>query len=875
MIKRDSSKQFRRTLLSVAILGGVGLPVYAQDTGGLEEVIVTATRRSENMQDVPIAVQALTTETLSQLDVSVIDDFIKYLPSVSVANMGPAQGNIYMRGLSVGALGTQGSASVGAWPNVAVYLDEQSTQIPGRNLDVYAADLERIEVLEGPQGTLFGAGAQAGVLRYITNKPKLDVTEGNFNTSFGSTEHGASSGGAEGVINLPLIEGKAALRVVAFTESRGGYIDNVGSTFTRRGTDLGFAYRTGGVVPTDSVVINNYNLAKDDINGVDYRGFRASLAYQINDDWDVLVAQSYQDMDASGVFYQHPTGSDLQDLDPLEVTLFNDSSTQDKFKNTALTVTGVAGPMDVVYAGTYLKRDSNQIQDYTNYARGVYGTYYQCTGYSGASVDKCYSPSSVWTDKTENKNQSHELRFSTPGDWRLRGVGGLFYEKRELNDDTAWLYKTVPECAPGSSAACFFPLDPANTPKFGNASFNNPGQRNSNTGFVDDFQRTYEQKAVFASVDFDIIPDVLTVTVGSRYYDMSNEMLGGNFGSFYCKNYGASSATFTGTPHICGDAAFGGTVNGNAPYGTNLDNQDPNKDTVKDHTDRANISWNITEEIMVYATYSEGFRMGGFNRGTSFRLPDANGVNQWQIPKAYDSDVLKNYELGWKTALFDNTLQFNGAIYQEKWSNVQTGIFAPQLGLGNLTVGLNGPEYEVNGVEVQIIAQPMEGLTIQGSGSYNDSELVNSPGLINNNPNSPTFGEPIDNALVGGVLTPVTNVYGQEGDGLANSPKKQGNLRARYEWETAGLDAYVQLGVAYKSSSESSATVVNQYAIPSITSWDGSAGVSRDNWSIEMFVLNLTDEDKSTYTSGAQFIEAQVPLRPRTVSIRLGYRFGD
>ena len=122
------------------------------------------------------------------------DDVIKMLPNVTFGNNGPGQGNIYMRGLSVGALGTQGQGSVGQWPNVAVYLDEQSTQIPGRNLDVYAADLERIEVLEGPQGTLFGAGAQAGVLRYITNKPKLDVTEGNFNASFGTTEHGAESG---------------------------------------------------------------------------------------------------------------------------------------------------------------------------------------------------------------------------------------------------------------------------------------------------------------------------------------------------------------------------------------------------------------------------------------------------------------------------------------------------------------------------------------------------------------------------------------------------------------------------------------------------------------------------------------------------------
>ncbi len=155
--------------------------VWAQAApgGGLEEVVVTAQRRAESLQDVPLSIQALTGDTLKQLNVSTIDEFVKFLPSVTTANLGPGQSNIYMRGLSVGTLGTQGTGIGRPVAERCGVLDEQSTQIPGRNLDVYAADLERIEVLEGPQGTLFGAGAQAGVLRYITNKPKLNVLEAN------------------------------------------------------------------------------------------------------------------------------------------------------------------------------------------------------------------------------------------------------------------------------------------------------------------------------------------------------------------------------------------------------------------------------------------------------------------------------------------------------------------------------------------------------------------------------------------------------------------------------------------------------------------------------------------------------------------------
>ena len=181
--------------LSYAICSILGLQVAstthalaaeatAESSEALGEIIVTAQRREENIQNVPITIQALTTETIAQLNVVNLDDFIRYLPNVTQSTNGPAQGDIFMRGLGSAGGGGQGGGTTGAFPGVAIYLDEQSGQLPGRNLDIYAADLARIEVLEGPQGTQFGGGALAGVLRYITNKPKLDVTEANFDAGY-------------------------------------------------------------------------------------------------------------------------------------------------------------------------------------------------------------------------------------------------------------------------------------------------------------------------------------------------------------------------------------------------------------------------------------------------------------------------------------------------------------------------------------------------------------------------------------------------------------------------------------------------------------------------------------------------------------------
>jgi outer membrane receptor protein involved in Fe transport len=310
-------------------------PAEPESGLALSEVIVTAQRREQSAQDVPITMTTLTAETLTKLNVTTFDDYVKYLPSVTVANSGPGRGQIYMRGLGTTQDGEQSTGATGSFPNVAVYLDDQSAQLPGRNLDIYAADLERVEVLEGPQGTLFGAGAQAGVVRYITNKPKLDKTEGAFNASYGTTAHGDNSSGLDAMLNVPLIDGKLALRGVVYSERRGGYIDNVPGTFTRKATDLGIAYYFKGVVPALNEVGNNTQIAAKDINPVTYKGFRLSGLYQINDDWSVLVAQSYQNMEADGIFAEMPYGSDGQKLPDLSVNLFTPQYDKDRFENTA------------------------------------------------------------------------------------------------------------------------------------------------------------------------------------------------------------------------------------------------------------------------------------------------------------------------------------------------------------------------------------------------------------------------------------------------------------------------------------------------------------------------------------------------------------
>ena len=826
------------TACGVAFAGPADGPT---DTSAeIQEITVTAQRRTENLQDVPISIQAITAETITQLNVTTFDDLIKYLPNVTAATNGPGQGNIYMRGLGTTGGGNQSAGALTSFPNVAVYLDDQPGQLPGRNLDVYAADLERIEILEGPQGTLFGAGAQAGVVRYITNKPKLDVTEGAVNAGYEITAHGDPSAFADATLNVPLIPDTLAVRAVIYNESRGGYINNVPGTFTRAPTDRGIVDYFGGVVPPNSISINNNNEVGNAINPVTYQGIRVGALVKFNQDWNALLVQSYQNMDAQGVFYVTPENSSLQPLPDLSVQLYNPSYDKDKFEDTTLTIDGRIDALKFVYTGGYLVRNVDQVQDYTNYARGVYADYYQCSGggTTNGGVAQCFSPSATWRETDRSTHQSHEMRLSTPDDWRLRAIGGLFWEQYTIDEDTEFLYK--------SDQAGFNPIAPPT-----GSDVSNPGVRNGNTAFFDDISRGYKQKAAFGSFDFDLIPHTLIFTAGTRYYKFNNYESGATVGSFGCRPNGIYATN--PVPNPCVDVSN---------Y-TNLTASNLNS-TDSGFKSRGNLSWHVTPEALLYYTWSQGFRPGGFNRSSAQIAPTSPLYGIFTPPLRYEPDTLTNNELGWKTEWFDHRLEFNGAYYIEYWKDAQISIFDPGV-TGNLVFTTNGPDYRVHGLETSIVARATHALTVTGSAAWNTSRLTNEPTLTQKN------GEPLT----------IANPYGTPGSPLAQSPPVQSNLRLRYEFDVERYHAFWQVagthqGHSYATTDHLSTDLQGNsiaYNQPAFSTLDAAIGVSKDAWAVQLYGQNLTDVQADLFSNFGQFVKADTINRPRTLGLRFSYNF--
>jgi iron complex outermembrane recepter protein len=631
-------------------------------------------------------------------------------------------------------------------------------------------------------------------------------------------------------------------------------------------------------------MINNKALVADAFNPVTYQGGRLEALYQLDDDWTVLIAQSYQDMEADGVFTEAATNAFGQPQPELTVQLFNPSYDKDRFENSALTITGRVGPLKLLYAGSYLERKVEQLQDYTAYAHGgVYADYYQCV-YLGTARAQCFTPSSYWHETLRNTHESHELRLATPEGQRIRGVGGLFYENYTTHDQLDWYYLTaIPYFNPIGPPTDYYSLDgqvvcgctPGATLMPGGVTSNNPNVRPPGDGFFNDITRSYRQRAAYASLDFEVVPRVLTLTAGTRYYSTASSEVGSTVSSFEC-NISVNPAA----PNPCINREF---INLNA---LDLDR------SYTGFRSRANLSWNVTDDVLLYYTWSQGFRPGIFNRGlgTPFFSPlfdpvptggtpypwQAQAVKHggWTAPYDVAPDTLTNNEVGWKTTWFDHRLQWNGGLYQENWYNAQIGAMDQPLVGGAI---INGGDYRVDGLETSGQARLGEGLTVDVAAAWNHSELTREAVF------RWADGTPIDfSTLEDQTGRMLSNPAGVLGSPLAGAPPFQGNLRVRYELSFGGYNAFAQLGVVHQSHSLATIDRLGldaqgnstYYDLPPFTTYQAALGATRNRWLVQLSGENLTDTRAELWVNYRDYYKAITVNRPRTIGLRVSYSFG-
>ncbi|EED35649.1 TonB-dependent receptor [Luminiphilus syltensis NOR5-1B] len=841
----------------------------------LEEVVVTATKRSASTQDIAVTVSAVSGEKLEQLGVQNFEDYLIQLPGVTAGGSGPGQNTIYIRGVASTTPNLSTAGVAGLAPNVAFYLDEQPLAQPGRNLDIYAADLQRVEVLAGPQGTLFGASSQSGTVRMITNKPDFTETYGKIKAEASTMKDGEASYNGEAVFNWAVNE-RFAMRAVVYRDDMGGYIDNVPGTIDQRESAR---FRPAGTVRSNGVPVSdarggfqagadlsnvdfraadNSDLVEDDFNDATYTGGRISASFDITPTWNLLVAHTQQELETEGVFYADPS------LGEMEIRSYEESFLEDDLQNTAWTLTGAINELELVYTGAFTKREVSSRIDYTDYLYvSQYIPYYLCDtevsypAYNPTPTGTCYAPNLFTTMDSELEIQTHEFRVSTDATKPIRATVGVFYSELDLEERVDFSYPSNVFPTLYGNPGDAFPENFSYPDGF--LSTNDPFPEAA--VFRNDILRTDEQLGFFGEVTFDI-GNEFAVIVGARRYEVTSDLDGsanGSFGNpFYqidCQRGGTNISDLYDGDGVYRDTAVF-LCRDDQPVYTLADLDNPDVE-VPDYVRGALLApgesenngtiykltgqWTPNADMLFYATYSEGFRPGILNRPGG----QTNPSGEYTVPYGVGSDELKNYELGWKTDLMGGTLRFNGALFQSEISGLQTTIF--DTSIVNLFFSDNAADSEVRGLEGDITWLPkVAGLTISGAFSFLDTEITE-------------------------VLVPTDDV--RAGDTMAFAPEFQGTLTARYEWPMGDYTAHVMGNVSYSDESYSDIIRINRDKIDSWTMMGVTAGLRADDWSATAFVDNLTDERAELSRNYVNDRGRATYARPRTMGLRVSYNF--
>jgi iron complex outermembrane recepter protein len=760
-------------LLLASTAMAFAVPAMAQEAEGETAddggIIVTANKREQNLQDVPAAVTALGTETLDQLQVNELADAVKFLPSVTIQQGGPGFAQVYFRGVASGENANH-SASL---PTVGTYLDEMPiTTIQGA-LDIHAYDLARVEALAGPQGTLYGASSMAGTLKLVTNAPDTSGFYGSAGVEINNVAKGDFGSTYEGFLNVPLGE-KAAARIVGWYRDDGGYIDNVFGART---------YASSGIRQGNAALVEkNYNDAQT-------YGARLALKIDLDDNWTVKPTLMGQVQKTEGSYAVERSG---QTNGGLQTVQYNPEGSKDKWAQAALTIEGKIGNWDLTATGGHLKRKTETQSDYSDYAY----FYDALSGYGNYFYDNAgnlVNPNQYIQGIDRYKKSFGELRISSPADAPLRFIGGVFAQRQSHNIEQNYIINDIADAITVTGT-------------------------DSNIWLTKQL-RVDRDYAAFGELSYDLT-EKLSLTGGLRYYKYDNSLKG-----FFGYSAGYSSRT--------GEAAClntDGTTRRANPGGTPLPilvKGSPCTNVNKSTSDtgfihKLNATYKFSDDALIYATWSKGYRPGGINRrGT---LPP------------YGSDKLDNYELGLKTTM--GAFRFNTAIYQEDWNNIQLSF----LGANGLTEIRNAGVARIRGIEMDA-GYKAGGFSLNAGMSYNDAEIRRDFCQIAN----ATFD----------CTTAGNSLLAAAGSRLPVTAKIKGNAIARYEFPMGEWDGHVQFAVNHTGKRRSDLRPLQNGIkgnLGAYTTADFSVGMKSDVWAIEAFATNLFNE-RGVVNTGVQCLE--------------------
>jgi iron complex outermembrane recepter protein len=756
------------TVLSVAT--GNAVAQEQPQVAGLGEVIVTATKRSERLQDVSESIAAFDSNAIAMRGVQQMEDIVKFIPGMALSQREPGGTTLVFRGVASSGI------QFGAVSSSALYLDEQPITQSGRNPNPRFIDIERVEALRGPQGTLYGASSQSGTLRVITAKPDPSGFDAWTEAQLSSVSGGATGYDVSAMANIPLAQDRVALRLVGFATEDAGYIDNV------------LSLSQGGT-------FDNSNVAGKNVNTIDTVGGRAALRLDISDNVNATLSGIYQEITADGHSDVTPGRGDLHQV------RFEPESLDDNWYQLGLTLNATTSVGDLVLSASYFNRHFHYDADATDYEFNFNQSGYVIYDFGGDP--RGYARNDERTDITtvEARLQSNHDDTS-----RWSWLGGVFYSKET-----------------GHTQFDSFERGYANTPAFAYFAYLEYNYYNQTLAPTDQwwigvYDTDLEQKAVFGEIGFDVTEN-FKITAGGRWFEYDRKF----------KLHQESPVGFTGFSLT--DAVAKNNESGNVA--------------------KLNLTYKLSDDHMVYATYSEGFRVGGSNPVRP------NSI----LPHEYKSDTLKNYEVGAKTEWLNHRVRFNVALYLMQWDNFAVQVEDPQAAVFQLGY-VNLPSAEIKGFESEFSFAINDAWQLDATLGYNKAE-VSKATQLQLAPNV----DPI----------PVT-----KGARLPLTPDYTASLGLEYRARGRVWNAqpFARLDLAYVGES-----VNNLEGIESVVSSSGvqvqdayqtgdlRVGLEGEHWTGSLFVDNIWDERANLFLSNRWAVQRQSINTPRTIGLQFRYQW--